>query len=366
MKFEINSKDLSNAIDRVKAVVPKNAAFTCITCLYFSPSKYGIKIKGTDLDRFLSVDVPACVYDYMGEFGILLDDIKPFVKSKGDILVESIEESRGIKIAIRSGSKIITVNGYNIEDRPKWPDIQKRELIAELPETWFRESIEKIGIYTSGLDKGKVMSSINVNTEEKYLEALDGHRVARREITGLYITKPVNDFLISKGTINAFKKILSKKGSQKICLYDSEKYIVIYGDSFEYIQRKIEGKYFNVSQIMNVRDFRFGFDIQTEDLYEKMKDIKDLYVPTDKKAVVITLEGNKIQTNYQDTKYRIEDKIDIENGFGDVTIGFNPLFMMDACSTIDSDIMTCKGMTRRDPLFIDADDYHLMILPVHI
>ena len=47
-------------------------------------------------------------------------------------------------------------------------------------------------------------------------------------------------------------------------------------------------------------------------------------------------------------------------------IGFNPHFLADAFSIIDTDKPLCRGKNNKSPMFIDGNEYSFVVLPINI
>ena len=47
-------------------------------------------------------------------------------------------------------------------------------------------------------------------------------------------------------------------------------------------------------------------------------------------------------------------------------IGFNPHYLVDILSVIDSDNPVFRGSKRSAPMFIDGDEYNFLVLPVNV
>ena len=207
MKVKITATELKTVIEKAMAAAPKKSSLSILSRLYFIAKNDQLTIFSSDMEIFLNVKADAIIVED-GEFAVDIDDLKPFIKAKGDITLETGYCS----VKIKSGTKAITVNTWSAENRPNFPELGNRELIAEFNESWLYETLTKLVVYTAKEDNNKMLTVVNLNTKRQIVEAIDGHRIGFRNIPDDCIKNETEtgDFLILNTSVTVFKKLLDK------------------------------------------------------------------------------------------------------------------------------------------------------------
>lgn len=376
MKFTMNAKNLKTMMEKGMAAINKKATLSTLTRLYFQIDENGIlKVWGTDMEHWAEVRTDS-VYDTQpGVFGIDVDDIKIISKMSGEITLEDVttENMEVGKINIKCGKKIVTIPRYQNTDifLPSMDKSKKK--IMSIKENWLLETLVNLNTYTSSNDNIKMMQVFNFNTKSKRIEALDGHRIGMRALENqtIYETteSPFDTVKIHNKCVPVFKKLMDKKSEKEIEIYQDGKYIRLEGNDFTYIIRRIDGDYFKVDSMLDMSD-DYRFVPNREQILEAMKYDVELRKTSgaDKEPVVLHSENGRLYSYIKATRYEAFDEFETsENNMKDnFYIGFNPQFLTDAFSIVDSDKPLCFGTGNKAPLLINGDEYKILILPVNI
>lgn len=110
----------------------------------------------------------------------------------------------------------------------------------------------------------------------------------------------------------------------------------------------------------------FGFTADKAELTEVMKYNADISLKDDLRPVVLNLENGKLTSWFINRRYKSVDDIEVSKVDGNVTIGLNVGYMLDALKLIDENKVTVDGKDARSPITIKNDDYGFLILPVNI
>lgn len=84
--------------------------------------------------------------------------------------------------------------------------------------------------------------------------------------------------------------------------------------------------------------------------------------------VVFHSENGGLYSYIKTHKYEAFDEIvTSENNMkSDLYIAFNPSYIADAFSIVDSDEPECVGINAKSPIVINGDEYSFLILPINI
>ena len=250
---------------------------------------------------------------------------------------------------------------------------ESEKKIMSVKENWLLEAVVNLNTYTADDDNRKMMQVFNFNTNAKRIEALDGHRIGMRTLENQTIYETAENLFdtvkIHNKCVPVFKKLMDKKSEKEIEIYQDEKYIRLEGNDFTYIIHRIDGDYFKVDHMLNVSDdYRFIPD--RKQILEAMKYDAELRKISgrDKEPVVLHSENGNLYSYIAAGKYEAFDEFETsENNMKDnFYIGFNPQFLADAFSIVDSDKPLCFGTNNKAPLLINGDEYKILVLPVNI
>ena len=374
MKFTMNAKELKTMMEKGMAAIDKKASLSSLTRLYFEVDGNGIvKVLGTNIEHYAEVRTDSAYQTSPGVLGISIDDIKVISKMSGEISVEDVSTEKEMKINIRCGKKNVTIPRYENTDIFLPSMDETEEKIFTVKENWLLDTVVNLNTYTSDAISNKMFQVFNFNAKSKRVEALEGHRIGMRTLENQEIhTVAENPFDMVKLyniCVPVFKKIMDKKSENEVIISQDKKYIKVEGNDFTYIVRRIDGEYFKVDQMLDiVEDFRFTPD--RESILEAMKYDADLAKAdnADRKPVVLHGEKGKLYSYINTVKYEAFDELEtkeIQMKDG-LYIAFNPQFLADAFSIVDSDNPVCIGNNAKAPMLITGNEYSFLVLPVNI
>ena len=370
----MNAKELKTMMEKGMAAIDKKASLSSLTRLYFEVDGNGIvKVLGTNIEHYAEVRTDSAYQTSPGVLGISIDDIKIISKMSGEISIEDISTENEMKINISCGKKNVTIPRYENTDifLPSMDDTEEK--IFTVKENWLLDTVVNLNTYTSDAISNKMFQVFNFNAKSKRVEALEGHRIGMRTLENQTIhTVAENPFDMVKLyniCVPVFKKIMDKKSENEVIISQDKKYIKVEGHDFTYIVRRIDGEYFKVDQMLNIaEDFRFTPD--RESILEAMKYDADLAKAdnADRKPVVLHSENGNLYSYINTVKYEAFDELEtkeIQMKDG-LYIAFNPQFLADAFSIVDSDNPVCIGNNAKSPMLITGNEYSFLVLPVNI
>jgi DNA polymerase-3 subunit beta len=89
---------------------------------------------------------------------------------------------------------------------------------------------------------------------------------------------------------------------------------------------------------------------------------------SDKMPVIIDITDEQMELQIDSAIGSMDEEIDIEKTGKDITIGFNPKFLLDALRVIDDERVSIFFVNAKAPCFIrdEEGNYIYLILPVNI
>ena len=138
-------------------------------------------------------------------------------------------------------------------------------------------------------------------------------------------------------------------------------------DQTTVVSRLIDGEYFRIEQMLS-SDYETKVRINKKEFLNCIDRATLLVKEGDKKPIIITIEEGVMQLRIDSSMGSMKEDIDIEKSGKDITIGFNPKFLIDALKVIDDEEVSIYLVNPKAPCFIrdDSESYIYLILPVNI
>lgn len=370
IKFTMNAKELKIMMDKVMTAVNKKVSVPSLKRLYFSIDDKGIlKILSTDIDHYVEVRTKNVYHTEPGMLGIDIEDIKIISKMSGEITIEDITSDKEEKINIKCGKKNVSIPRFENTD-VSLPVLDNGENILDVKENWLSETISNLSVFVSNREEvNRMMSVFNFNTKEKRVEALWNCMIGMRQLEDDMILKetenPFETVKLHCRCVPVFKKLLDKKSERKVIISQNDKYVKVESENFTYITKRIDGEYFKVNQMLS-DEWDYKFTANAKELLEAMKYDADL-LKESKLPVTFHAENGNLYSYASTTRYEAFDEIEVkEKPEKDFYIGFNPNFLVDVMSIVDSEYPIFYGTKEVCPWIIKGDTYSFLILPVNI
>lgn len=370
IKFTMNAKELKTMMDKAMTVVNKKASVPSLKRLYFSIDDKGIlKILSTDIEHYVEVRTENTYHTEPGMFGIDIEDIKIISKMSGEITIEDITSDKEEKINIKCGKKNVSIPRFENTD-VSLPVLDNGENILDVKENWLSETISNLSVFVANREEvNRMMSVFNFNTKEKRVEALWNCMIGMRQLEDdMTLKETENPFETVKlhcRCVPVFKKLLDKKSERKVIISQNDKYVKVESENFTYITKRIDGEYFKVNQMLS-DEWDYKFTANAKELLEAMKYDADI-LKESKLPVTFHAENGNLYSYASTTRYEAFDEIEVkEKPEKDFYIGFNPNFLVDVMSIVDSEYPIFYGTKEVCPWTIKGDTYSFLILPVNI
>ncbi len=370
IKFTMNAKELKTMMDKTMTVVNKKAYVPSLKRLYFSIDDKGIlKILSTDIEHYVEVRTKNVYHTEPGMLGIDIEDIKIISKMSGEITVEDITSDKEEKINIKCGKKNVSIPRFENTD-VSLPVLDNGENILDVKENWLSETILNLSVFVADREEhNQIFSAFNFNTKDKRVEALWKSMIGMRRLEDNVIIKetenPFETVKLHCRCVPVFKKLLDKKSERKVIISQNDKYVKVESENFTYITKRIDGEYFKVNQMLS-DEWDYKFTANAKELLEAMKYDADL-LKESKLPVTFHAENGNLYSYASTTRYEAFDEIEVkEKPEKDFYIGFNPSFLVDIMSIVDSEYPVFYGTKEVCPWIINGDTYSFLILPVNI
>lgn len=361
MKIRIDGKELKGIIEKAVCNINKKAGSPILHKVVLIDNGNDLKAYTTDMEGYLEVSTSNYESMESGIIGIDEEDLKVLLKMNGDVIITEIEDN----ILVQNGKKSISLCKYDISEFPDIPEATYADVL-QFSENEFQETINNLNTFTSDNENNKMMQAIHFNINDSRVEALDGHRIGLKTIKDEEKIVDDGKICIHNMIVSDLKKTLDKKSKEPIIISTSDKYIKVSGKEFTYIQKRLEGEYFRVNQMLT-SDYDFSFKVDTQEMLSHTKYYTDNVIGKDDHKPVIFNISADITTYGKNARFEVSDTLEIKEHSGkDITIAFDPYFVVDALKVADADEVVITGINPKAPIFITGNKYSFLVLPVNI
>ncbi len=364
MKITCSKQELMKAINIVTKAVPANTTMPVLKCIFIDASASDIKLTANDMELGIETKVEGVVT----EKGVVALEAKLFSDmirkmEESDVTISS-DENYNTTITCEKAK--FNIMGQSGEDFPYLPFVEKDYQVI-LSQFTLKEVIRQTIFSTAANDTNKMMTGELFDIRENLLRvvSLDGHRISIRNIE-LKDSLEARRVIVPAKTLNEISKILTGGTEDEVEIYLTENHILFEFDESIVVSRLIEGKYFNVDQMIT-NDYETKIKINRQDFTSCLDRATLMVKEGDKRPIILNIEDNVMEMKISSQIGKMNDVLDIESEGKPIKIGFNPRFLLDVMRVIDDEEIDIYYMNSKAPCFIrdEGQNYNYMVLPVN-
>jgi DNA polymerase-3 subunit beta len=365
MKVIFDQSDLATSVGIAMKAVPSKTTMPILQCILIDASFSQIKLTANDME----LGIETIVKGEIVEKGKIALDAKIFsdIVRKLPNSSVTIETNENDVATITCEKAKFDIPGKPGDDFTDLPRIDRNECIS-ISQFSLREIIRQTIFSIAVNENNKLMTGelFEVSDNKLKVVSLDGHRIAIRnvEISGDCSGKRV---VVPGKTLNEISKILSGEVDDLVTIYFSDNYLLFEFDDTVVLSRLIDGEYFKIDQMLS-SDYETKIIINRQEFVSCIDRATLLVRESDKMPVIIDITDDCMILRIDSAIGSMDEEIDIEKTGKDITIGFNPKFLLDALRVIDDEQISIYFVNAKAPCFIrdDAGNYIYLILPVNI
>ena len=361
MKFKVDKAAFMNGINTVIRSVPNRCTLSILECILIEAEDDGLTLTANDMEIVIQTRVAADVT----ETGIIAVEAKLFneiIRKMPDAEIKFTSDDK-FAVKLTAGKSKFSIGGRDGREFTGIPDIGKTENYT-IPQRLFREMVQTtiFAADASGTDRIMNGEFIEIKDEIFSITALDGHRIARRR-ANINAVNNISAIIPSKALNDVSRLLVDDEGS--VIISFSKNHVSFQFGETIMVVRLVNGNYFDIDRMIS-------FDSTTEITVDRNQIISCM-----ERALLFTKEGNpkpvvldaadeeirfSIRSNMGDMSEILEAKKDGT----DLTIGFNPKFMLDALKAVPDEVIKMRMINEKSPCFISDDDetYLFLVLPV--
>ena len=364
MIFTASRTELLSGISTAIRAVPAHTTMSIMECLLIEAGGNTIRFTGNDTEMGIETTIPA-VTEEPGTIAVEAKMLSEIIRKLPEDLVR-FEADENYYVTITCGKAKFGISGRSAEEFSYLPAVEKDESIS-ISQFMLKSMIQQTIFSVSSSDTNKMMTGeyFEVKNDILRLVALDGHRIAMRRVA-LGKESPERAVIVPGKTLLDISRIVPGEIDEAVTIFFSRNHIVFEIPGTRVVSRLIDGEYFSVDHMIST-DYETKITVNRQ-LLISCVDRATLFVREgDKKPIIIEIDDDELRLSIDSQLGSMNDELEALKEGRNMTIGFNPRFLLDALRAVDDEEVTLYMVNPKAPCLIRDEDekYTYLILPVN-
>ena len=374
MEFVCTKNELNDILNIVQRAVTPKSTLPVMECIKIDCNHNTVVFTGNNLE--LCIEYKADIEVREGGCIALPSKIFGDIARKlpdGNVTLSVNEENNVTKI--KGGISEFNIQGLISNEFPEPPAIEEKYSFTV--EEYKLKNIIKRLIPFVAVTEGKrptlTGSLFEIKKNEMTVVASDGHRLG-------VVKETIKDndedmkFIIPGSTLRELLKIL-RDDESRVKVTVSDKHVMLEFEHFKVFTRLIDGDYLRYEPIIAANN-TIKMEVNSHELRDSLERamliINDDDTSPDKRMPVrLSIGYDKIEVSCMTSKGKVNDAINAKIEGGELVIGFNCRFLIDAIASCDEEKIEIDLSTPVSGCFMRSLDeknsnYVFMILPVRL
>ena len=366
MRFTCEKSLLVAGLNITGRTVAQKSALTAIEGILCKAGT-GLSLTGYNMETAITYMIDADVSD-IGQcvlpaklFG---DIVRRLPEGQVTVVVDE-----NYKVSIRSGYASFTISAESADDYPVLPDVGDGKSI-KIPQSAMKELINGT-IFAVSENQGRpIHTGVKFEVADGYVSAIavDGFRLARRTY---YCENPNGrelSFVVPAQGLKEVEKILQDTDENVAFTLGTKHILYQIGDA-TIICRLLDGEFLDWRKVVPFNS-PIKLVAHVSDLVSSMERVGLIVSEKYKSPVRCIFSNQELQVRTNTTIGVAEDRCSIAGDGGELEIGFNVRYIIDALRVIPTEEVCLELTNNLSPIVLtpvdDKYDFSYMILPVRI
>ncbi len=335
MKIECVKDKFLDVVAKAEKITGKNLTLPILSSLSLEASGSMLKIRSTNLDLGLEVDIPAKVIEpgSVAVSGVVLVNFLSNLGGENKVTLESTEN----EIFIHTPKTSTKIKAQNYNDFPIIPHLSDGKTFSINPEDFIR-GLRSVWYSAAVTSMKPELSSVYVyydGEESLVFVATDSFRLAEKKVK-VKKGKEIGNVLIPFKNIPEIIRILeAARGDVAVTLSSNQ--LSFEWEGYYLVSRIIDGTFPDYKQIVP-KEFKTSITLLKQDLLSSLR-LANVFSDTFNQVMMKIIPGEKIfelTTKNADIGEN-HNTIDAVLEGEDLTVSFNYKYIMDCFQSIESD-----------------------------
>lgn len=374
INFSINKNLFLQALNTTKRAISHKNAIPILSTVKIDVTSEGITLIGSNgqisIENFISIKNENAGLLITSSGSILLEAtfFINVVSSLPDITFD-FKEIEQKQIVLTSGKSEITLKGKDADQYPRIQEISVSTPLV-LETSVLKKIINETAFAASIQESRPILTGVHfVLTENKNLKtvATDSHRMSQKKII-LEENGDNFDVVIPSRSLREFSAVFTDD-IETVEIFFSNNQILFRSENISFYTRLLEGNYPDTDRLIPT-DFNTTVTFDVVNLRQSMERARLLSSATQNGTVKLEIKQGVVTAHVNSPEVgKVNEEIDTIAVSGeDLTISFNPTYLIEALKALNSEKVTISFISAVRPFTLvpaDTDeDFMQLITPV--
>ena len=374
INFSINKNLFLQALNTTKRAISHKNAIPILSTVKIDVTSEGITLIGSNgqisIENFISIKNENAGLLITSSGSILLEAtfFINVVSSLPDITFD-FKEIEQKQIVLTSGKSEITLKGKDADQYPRIQEISVSTPLV-LETSVLKKIINETAFAASIQESRPILTGVHfVLTENKNLKtvATDSHRMSQKKII-LEENGDNFDVVIPSRSLREFSAVFTDD-IETVEIYFTNNQLLFRRENISFYTRLLEGNYPDTDRLIPT-EFTSVITFDKNNLRYAMERARLLSNATQNGTVKLEIINGVVSAHVNSPEVgRVNEEIDTESISGqDLTISFNPTYLIDSLKAIDSEKVTISFISAVRPFTLlpsdDTENFIQLITPV--
>ncbi|MBX9075542.1 DNA polymerase III subunit beta [Streptococcus anginosus] len=374
INFSINKNLFLQALNTTKRAISLKNAIPILSTVKIDVTNEGITLIGSNgqisIENFISIKNENAGLLVTSSGSILLEAtfFINVVSSLPDVTLD-FKEIEQKQIVLTSGKSEITLKGKDVDQYPRIQEISASNPLM-LETSVLKNIINETAFAASTQESRPILTGVHfVLTENKNLKtvATDSHRMSQKKIV-LEKNGDNFDVVIPSRSLREFSAVFTDD-IETVGIYFTNNQLLFRSENISFYTRLLEGNYPDTDRLIPT-EFTSIVTFDKNNLRYAMERARLLSNATQNGTVKLEIINGVVSAHVNSPEVgRVNEEIDTESISGqDLTISFNPTYLIDSLKAINSEKVTISFISAVRPFTLipsdDTENFIQLITPV--
>lgn len=367
MRFTCEKYLLSLAVSTAGRAAASKSSIPALEGLLVEAEENGVRITGFDLKKGIYNSFAADVAE-TGSVVIPARLLGEIVRKLPDgIVTVSADEYSAVNLVC--GRADYNLIGTSAEDYPELPSMEHGSTLTVTQET-LSGMIAQTSFAISTMESRPVYTGALLEVEDGILTmvAVDGYRLALRKEKVESCDVDNMRFIVPGSALSDVEKICISPEENVTVSVDSKHVSFSVGDTV-LISRRLEGEFLNYRKTVPF-EFPIQLKVQRTDMIRCADRVSLIIDDRSKNPLRCRFGDGQMVISCATPLGSAEDTCPLEGNGGDIVVGFNNIYLLDALKAAPADTLTVNLISGSSPCVLTAEDgtdrFLYMVLPVRL
>lgn len=374
IQFSINKSYFLQALNATKRAISSKNAIPILSSLKIEVGSHSITLTGSNGQISIENTISANEADaglLISSGGSILLEANFFINVISSLPEVSLdfEEIEQQQVLLKSGKSEITLKGKDVEQYPRLQEMTtSNPLILETK--LLKTLVAETAFAASTQESRPILTGVHLSlTDHKDFKAVatDSHRMSQR-LLRLENATDNFDVVIPSRSLREFTAVFTDD-IETVEVFFSSSQILFRSETISFYTRLLEGNYPDTDRLL-VNQFETEVTFNTNNLRHSMERAHLISNATQNGTVKLEIVNQVVTAHVNSPEIgKVNEELDVEAISGsDLTISFNPTYLIDALKALRSETVTIRFISPVRPFTLtpgdDQENFIQLITPV--